>query len=297
MPRIVEGRMGFQGGETWYRVTGDLASGKPPLLCLHGGPGAQSDYIHPFDALAETGRAVIQYDQFGCGRSTHRPDAPADFWSVQLFIDELDALIAHLGIGRAYHVLGQSWGGMLGAEHAVRRPAGLRGLVIANSPANMRTWVAEANRLRAALPPEVQATLLRHEAAGTTAAPEYEAAVNVFYERHLCRVVPFPQPLRDSFAGLAAEPTVYHTMNGPSEFHVVGHIRDWSIEDRLGDVAARTLVLSGQHDEATEACVAPYAERIAGAEWVIIGGASHCAHLEKPALVMSIVAGFLARAD
>ncbi len=289
--------MGFQGGETWYRVTGDLASGKPPLLCLHGGPGAQSDYIHPFDALAETGRAVIQYDQFGCGRSTHRPDAPADFWSVQLFIDELDALIAHLGIGRAYHVLGQSWGGMLGAEHAVRRPAGLRGLVIANSPANMRTWVAEANRLRAALPPEVQATLLRHEAAGTTAAPEYEAAVNVFYERHLCRVVPFPQPLRDSFAGLAAEPTVYHTMNGPSEFHVVGHIRDWSIEDRLGDVAARTLVLSGQHDEATEACVAPYAERIAGAEWVIIGGASHCAHLEKPALVMSIVAGFLARAD
>jgi L-proline amide hydrolase len=297
MPRIVEGRMGFQGGETWYRVTGDLASGKPPLLCLHGGPGAQSDYIHPFDALAETGRAVIQYDQFGCGRSTHRPDAPADFWSVQLFIDELDALIAHLGIGRAYHVLGQSWGGMLGAEHAVRRPAGLRGLVIANSPANMRTWVAEANRLRAALPPEVQATLLRHEAAGTTAAPEYEAAVNVFYERHLCRVVPFPQPLRDSFAGLTAEPTVYHTMNGPSEFHVVGHIRDWSIEDRLGDVAARTLVLSGQHDEATEACVAPYAERIAGAEWVIIGGASHCAHLEKPALVMSIVAGFLARAD
>ncbi len=289
--------MGFQGGETWYRVTGDLASGKPPLLCLHGGPGAQSDYIHPFDALAETGRAVIQYDQFGCGRSTHRPDAPADFWSVQLFIDELDALIAHLGIGRAYHVLGQSWGGMLGAEHAVRRPAGLRGLVIANSPANMRTWVAEANRLRAALPPEVQATLLRHEAAGTTAAPEYEAAVNVFYERHLCRVVPFPQPLRDSFAGLTAEPTVYHTMNGPSEFHVVGHIRDWSIEDRLGDVAARTLVLSGQHDEATEACVAPYAERIAGAEWVIIGGASHCAHLEKPALVMSIVAGFLARAD
>jgi L-proline amide hydrolase len=297
MPNIIEGRMGFQGGETWYRITGDLASGKSPLLCLHGGPGAQSDYIHPFDALAETGRAVIQYDQFGCGRSTHRPDAPADFWSVQLFIDELDALIAHLGIGRAYHVLGQSWGGMLGAEHAVRRPAGLRGLVIANSPANMRTWVAEANRLRAALPPEVQATLLRHEAAGTTADPDYEAAVNVFYERHLCRVVPFPQPLRDSFAGLAAEPTVYHTMNGPSEFHVVGHIRDWSIEDRLGQVAARTLVLSGQYDEATEACVAPYAERIAGAEWVIIGGASHCAHLEKPALVMSIVAGFLARAD
>ncbi len=297
MPSATEGRMTFQGGETWYRVTGDLASGRPPLLCLHGGPGAQSDYLHPFDAVAGTGRAVVQYDQFGCGRSTHRPDAPADFWSVRLFVEELDALIAHLRIGGAYHVLGQSWGGMLGAEHAVRRPAGLRGLVIANSPANMHTWVAEANRLRALLPPDVQATLLRHEAAGTTSAPEYEAAVNVFYERHLCRVVPFPQPLRDSFAGMAAEPTVYHTMNGPSEFHVVGHIRDWSIEDRLPQVAARTLVISGEHDEATQACVAPYAERIPGAEWVIIGGASHCAHLEKPELVLSIVAGFLARAE
>ncbi len=297
MPHIREGRMPFKGGETWYRITGDLGAARPPLLCLHGGPGAQSDYLHPFDTLAAGGRAVIQYDQFGCGRSTHRPEAPADFWSVQLFVEELDALVAHLGIGEAYHLLGQSWGGMLGAEHAVRRPAGLRGLVIANSPANMRTWVAEANRLRAGLPQHVQATLLRHEAAGTTADAEYEAAVNVFYERHLCRVVPFPQPLRDSFAGMAAEPTVYHTMNGPSEFHVVGHIRDWSIEDRLPAVAARTLVLSGQHDEATEACVAPYAERIPGAEWVIIGGASHCAHLEKPDLVMSIVAAFLARAD
>jgi L-proline amide hydrolase len=297
MPSVTEGRMSFQGGETWYRVTGNLASGKPPLLCLHGGPGVQSDYLHPLDALAATGRAVIQYDQFGCGRSTHRPDAPRDFWSVRLFVEELGALIAHLGIGAAYHVLGQSWGGMLGAEHAVRRPAGLRGLVVANSPANMHTWVAEANRLRALLPPDVQATLLRHEEAGTTSEAEYEAAVNVFYERHLCRIVPFPKPLQDSLAGIAAEPTVYHTMNGPSEFHVTGHIRDWSIEDRLPAIAARTLVISGQHDEATEACVSPYAERIPGAEWVIIGGASHCAHLEKPELVMSIVAGFLARAD
>ena len=162
MPHIREGRMPFKGGETWYRITGDLGAARPPLLCLHGGPGAQSDYLHPFDTLAAGGRAVIQYDQFGCGRSTHRPEAPADFWSVQLFIEELDALVAHLGIGEAYHLLGQSWGGMLGAEHAVRRPAGLRGLVIANSPANMRTWVAEANRLRAGLPQHVQATLLRH---------------------------------------------------------------------------------------------------------------------------------------
>ncbi len=82
---------------------------------------------------------------------------------MELFLDELDSLLAHLGIADRYDLLGQSWGGMLAAEHAVRAPPGLRRLVIADSPASMGTWLAEANRLRAALPPEVQATLLAHE--------------------------------------------------------------------------------------------------------------------------------------
>ncbi len=96
----------------------------------------------------------------------------------------------------------------------------------------MVTWVEEANRLRAALPPEVQATLLRHEQAGTTSDPDYVAATRVFYDRHLCRV-PWPEGSRQSFAQIEKDPTVYHTMNGPNEFHVVGTLKDWSIVDRL----------------------------------------------------------------
>ena len=49
----------------------------------------------------------------------------------------------------------------------------------ADSPASMRVWVAEANRLRAELPPEVEATPRRHEDAGTTDTPEYVEAVQV----------------------------------------------------------------------------------------------------------------------
>src|SRR5690606_1283075 len=119
----------------------------------------------------------------GNGNSTRLPDKGQDFWTVSLFLDELDALLDHLGIRERYAFLGQSWGGMLGAEHAVRRPPGLKALVIANSPANMRTWLAEANRLRAELPADVQATLLRHEEAGSLTDPEYIAASMVFYER------------------------------------------------------------------------------------------------------------------
>ncbi len=62
---------------------------------------------------------------------------------------------------------------MLGAEFAVERPKGLKALIIANSPAAMSTWISEANRLRADLPADVQAILLRHEEAGTTDSAEY----------------------------------------------------------------------------------------------------------------------------
>ena len=186
----VEGFAPYGPYRTWYRVTGDLKSGKPPLFVLHGGPGCTHDYVDSFKGLAVRGRAVIHYDQVGNGHSSHLPEKGADFWTVDFFKAELDNLIDHLGARDAYHVLGQSWGGMLGAEFAVTQPKGLVALVIANSPASMETWVSEANRLRDALPPEVQATLLAHEAAGTTDTEAYKDAVKVFNERHVCRVVP-----------------------------------------------------------------------------------------------------------
>jgi L-proline amide hydrolase len=143
---------------------------------------------------------------------------------------------------------------MLGAEFAVTRPAGLKGLVIANSPASMELWISEANRLRDALPPEVQATLLAHEAAGTTDSREYADAVKVFYERHVCRVVPMPDEVARSLQASEEDPTVYHTMNGPSEYNVIGTLKTWSIIDRLAAINVPTWI-SGRHDEATPATV------------------------------------------
>jgi L-proline amide hydrolase len=171
--------MDWDGGWTWYRVEGDLgADGRMPLVILHGGPGAAHDYLEPVADLAGiAGRPCVLYDQIGCGRSQHRPDAPAEYWNVELFVRELAALVEHLGIAGGYHVLGQSWGGMLGMEYALGNPPGLRSLVVANSPASIELWISEANRLRGLLPLDVQDTLTRHEAAGTTDSDEYEQAV------------------------------------------------------------------------------------------------------------------------
>jgi L-proline amide hydrolase len=291
--------MKWDAGWTWYHVAGDLAgSEQAPVVILHGGPGAAHDYVEPLAELTDTtGRATVLYDQIGCGRSQHMPDAPAEFWTVELFCCELSALLEHLNIAERYHILGQSWGGMLGMEHALRHPSGLRALVVANSPASMPLWVAEGNRLRTLLPPDVQEALTSHEAAGTTDSPEYQAAMMRFYERHLCRVVPFPPELQRTFDQLDEDPTVYRTMNGPSEFHVIGSLKNWDITSRLGGIDVPVLVISGEHDEATPAVVRPLVEAIPGARWELLEGGSHSTHLEQPDRFLGLVADFLAAHD
>lgn len=291
-----DGYADFRGWQTWYRVTGDPQSAKPPLVVLHGGPGLPHDYLLRLTALADTDRTVIHYDQLGAGRSMHLPDKGPDFWQVPLLVDELANLLRHLDIEERYHLLGQSWGGMLGAEHAVIRPPGLRSLVIADSPASMELWVDEANKLRALLPPDVQATLLRHEGASTTDTEEYQTAIRVFHDRHVCRI-PWPPELEASFAGLAADPTVYHTMNGPSEFHCIGTIRTWSIIDRLHQINAPTLLISGRHDEATEAVVQPFADLIPDVRWTIFENSSHLPHIEETESFLKLVSDFIATYD
>jgi L-proline amide hydrolase len=297
-PADREGTVPFGEFQTWYRVTGELRAGIAPLVVLHGGPGCVHDYVLTIADLAQlTGRPVIHYDQLGNGRSTHLPDRGADFWTPELFLAELDSLLARLGVADGYHVLGQSWGGMLASEHAVRRPAGLRSLTIADSPASMDLWVTEANRLRALLPPEVQATLLAHEAEGGYDHPEYQRAVQVFYDRHVCRVVPNPPEVAATFAAIAADPTVYLTMNGPTEFHVIGTLRGWSIVDRLDRVAVPTLVVSGAYDEATAACVRPFTERIPDVRQHVFAESSHMPHVEEREAFMELVGAFLAEVE
>jgi len=289
----VKGRIRFGEHRTWYRLTGDLTSGKPPIVAVHGGPGSTHDYLLPLADLAEYGWPVVHYDQIGNGGSTHLPGRGADFWTVDLFLAELDNLIEMLGLGGGYVLFGQSWGGLLVAAHAARRPPGLRGLVVANAPASYPLWLAEMEVLRAALPPGVDEALRRHEAAGTTHDDEYHQAMRPFLERHVCRLSPWPREYQASFYEMYNDPTVYYTMNGPSEFHVIGTLRDWGVVDLLPDIAVPTLVLSGEHDEATPAAVRPYADLIPDARWKIIPGSSHLPHLETPERFMAILLEYL----
>ena len=115
----------------------------------------------------------------------------------------------------------------------------------------MVTWREEMDSLRRRLPEQVQRTLELHEANEDYQHPDYQAASRIFYGEHLCRVVPLPDEVQRTIDWIGYDPTVYGTMNGPTEFLVIGKLKDWSIEDRLHEVEVPTLVISGRHDEAT----------------------------------------------
>jgi L-proline amide hydrolase len=292
--KVVEGVAKFGEWETWYRVTGDLSSDKTPLVVVHGGPGCTHDYVLSIAAIADTGRPVIHYDQLGNGRSTRLPDMGEDFWTVDLFLAELDNLLSVLGVKDRYFLLGQSWGGMLGAEHAIRRPAGLKALIISNSPASMALWASEAKILRGDLPPEVEEALDRHEAAGTTSDPEYLAAQKVYYDLHVCRVVPNPPEVQRTNDYMEQDAHVYNVMNGPNEFFCIGTLRNWTVVDQVKMITAPTLLASGRFDEATPGTVQPFFDSIPDVRWEIFEHSSHMPFVEEPERYFSVVEAFLA---
>jgi L-proline amide hydrolase len=290
-----EGTIPYAGGQTWYRIIGDGEEpGKLPLLCLHGGPGALHDYLEPLGELAATGRRVVFYDQIGCGRSWIAK--PADVWTVELFVREVQAVRDALGLDRL-HLFGSSWGGMLAMEYALTEPDGLESLVLSSSPASIPLWEAETGRLRRELPPEIQAVLDEHEAAGTLDSPEYEAATMEFYKRHVCRIDPFPDCVQRSFAGLGEHPDVYLALQGPNEFVITGTLKTWDIADRLGEIDVPTLITAGGHDEFTPAQAQRLQEGIRGSKLVTFENASHMQFVEEPERYRELVAGFLDRVE
>ena len=108
--KITEGYMPYLGYSTYYRIAGECIGNKKPLLLLHGGPGSTHNYFEVLDKLAEEGRAIISYDQLGCGNSY--VEGHSELWCTKTWMNELIELRKHLGLDEL-HLLGQSWGGML----------------------------------------------------------------------------------------------------------------------------------------------------------------------------------------
>jgi len=288
--RARAGYVDFRGYRTWYRFVGDLNTAVTPLLALHGGPGSTHNYFAPLEGLAAE-RPVVLYDQIGCGKS----DRPEDIeWSVEVFRDEVAAVRDQLGLERI-HLLGTSWGGMLAQEHVLTGAQGIASLVLSSTLANLALWNDEQLRLRAELPPDVIEVLDRHEQAGTYDDPEYEQAMEAYFDRHFYRG---PQPRAELEAMAAGRaPDVYRAMQGPNEWTTTGALKGWDTRARLHEIDVPTLVVRGRYDMCTDAVAAELVDGIRGAREVVFEHSSHTPVLEESGPYLEVVGEFLRDAE
>ena len=281
------------GGRVYVRINGDLSGAHAPLMLLHGGPGGTHGSLMPATALAAD-RAVILYDQLGCGRS----DRPAGrgWWTVPHFVSEVDAVRQALALSRL-HLLGHSWGGTVALEYAARRPAGLLSTVLASPLVSTRAWIADADALREQLPAAVQRALIACDA---RAAPACDAATNAFYGAFNGREPASPAAIAyaRSVGGRGSNGDMYRAMWGRSEFSSTGSLRDYDGEPLLARLDGnRTLFLGGQYDEARPSTLAGFAARVAGAEFATVPGAAHGLFGDRPIETLGILSGWLERHD
>ncbi|KAG9236196.1 Alpha/Beta hydrolase protein [Amylocarpus encephaloides] len=285
--------------QTWYKVVGDLTTSNTPLIVIHGGPGACHEYLLPLADLAPS-IPVIFYDQIGNGQSTHLPEKSGDedFWSVDLFQNELDNLILHLGLReRPIDVFGHSWGGMLAAVWAATpsSSANLRRLVISSSLASMDVWRVGITALRENLPEDVQKVLRQAEKTKDYETPEYEAAVEVFYKRHLSLARPWPpKEVQAALRWFAEDSTTYGTMYGPSELDISGSLRDWTSVPLLSRIEVPTLLINGAEDEAQDCAMQPFFEYLKKVKWITLDNAAHFCHVDQREKFMGHLEAFLA---
>src|SRR6059036_1432976 len=288
--RAREGYVEFRGYRTWYRFVGDLNTPVMPLLALHGGPGSTHNYFAPLERLAPE-RPVVLYDQIGCGNS----DRPSDIeWSVDVFLEEVDAVRSQLGLERI-HLLGTSWGGMLALEHVLSGAEGLVSLILSSTLASIEQWATEQLLLKNALPTDIVEVLDRHERAATYDDPEYEQAMEAYFDRHFYRG-PKPRPELELMNAEKAR-DVYRAMQGPNEWTVTGALRGWDVRDRLGEIDLPTLVIRGRHDMSTDPISATLVNGIKGAREVVLEESSHTPVLEETDQYLAAISTFMREAE
>lgn len=285
-----DGRLAVEGGSIFYRVAG--AGRGVPVVLLHGGPGYTAHYLEPLTALGDD-RPVVLYDQLGSGRSDRVTDTT--LLVASRFVRELDSLRRALRLDRI-HLYGHSWGSMLALEYLATRPEGVVSVTLASPVITAEAWAADGAELLRTLPDSIQQVIAAHTAAGTTASPEYQAAVFPFMTRYVFGMEPpFPAEIDSAIAGYS--PLVYETMWGPSEFSPTGNLRTFDRSAVLPTLTMPVLFTAGRQDEARPATVERFAAMVPDATVRIFELSAHMTMLTEREAYLAAVRDFLRSAE
>ncbi|HYC88250.1 MAG TPA: proline iminopeptidase-family hydrolase [Thermoanaerobaculia bacterium] len=232
----------------WTKRTGNNPRIK--VLLLHGGPGATHEYYEVMDSFFPAeGIEYYFYDQLGSAYSD-QPDEP-ELWELPRFVEEVEQVRQALGLDKDnFYLLGQSWGGLLGIEYALKYQHHLKGLIVSNMMASIPAYNEYAKRvLMPGLDQAALAEIQRLEETGDTQNPRYmELLVPHHYEKHFLRIpaAQWPNPVTRAMSRI--NPKVYVPMQGPSELGASGKLVNWDRSADLKRITVPTLVIGARHD-------------------------------------------------
>lgn len=236
------------GYHLWTNTQGE---GDIHLLALHGGPGGNHEYWE--DAAEQLKKQglnvqVTMYDQLGSLYSDQPdfsdPKIAKKYLTYEYFLDEVDEVRQKLGLDNFY-LIGQSWGGLLVQEYAVKYGQHLKGAIISSMVDEIDEYVDRVNELREkTLSPEAVAFMKECEAKNDYSNPKYQEYVQVMNEQYVDRKQPSKLYHLKDLGGTA----VYNVFQGDNEFVITGKLKDWHFRDQLKNITVPTLITFGEHE-------------------------------------------------
>jgi proline iminopeptidase len=258
---------------------------KKKVLLLHGGPGGTHEFFECFDGyLPQEEIEYIYYDQL----DSYYSDKPNDstLWNISHFVEEVEQVRKALKLNKDnFYLLGQSWGGILAMEYALKYQKNIKGLIISNMMASLPKYEKYAKEvLGPQLPPKIYKEIMAMEAKGDYGNPKYnELLMQYYYTQHILRkpLEQWPESINRAFNHL--NPRIYIFMQGYSEFGITGNasLKGWDVSERLKELSVPTLMIGGKYDTMDPKYMEWMSTQVQNGRSLTTNG-SHLSHYDDP---------------
>lgn len=288
---IEEKYIPFREYQTYVRIVKEDDQDSAPILLLHGGPGSTHNYFEVLDPLAKQ-RPVISYDQLGCGNSyvDHHPE----LWTLSTWMEELDHVIKSLHLTR-FHLLGQSWGGMLALAYALQQPQGLQSLILSSTLSSSQLWGREQHRMLKYMTKEEQDAITKAEETGNWQDEMAQKAIARYMKLH-CADIKDNDPeclRREKRSGTES----YMTAWGPNELTPQGTLKNFDVTDKLCEIKVPCLIISGTDDLCTPLIAKTMYDHLPYARWELFANARHMVFAEYTEKYLQLLADWCQETD
>lgn len=266
---------------------------KIKILLLHGGPASTHEYMECFETFFQReGYEFYEYDQLG----SYYSDQPKDnsLWTVDRFVEEVEQVRKAIGADSSnFYILGNSWGGILGMEYALKYQKNMKSLIVSNMVASATEYAKYASEVLAKqMQPAILKEIRALEEKKDFANPRYmELLIPNFYHEHLCRLTEWPDAVNRSFKHGNNE--VYTLMQGPSEFGISGLLANWDIKDRLKEIAIPTLMIGAKFDTMDPIAMEAQSKMVQKGSYLYCPNGSHLAMWDDQKVYMNGVISYI----